>query len=573
MALLQPLVDLAEICYAHGIRHVVISPGSRSAALTLAFVRHRGFNIQVVMDERAAAFVALGIAQQTEIPVVLICTSGSAAYNYAPAIAEAFFQQIPLLVLTADRPKEWIHQYDGQTIYQDGIYGKHVRKCFEFPSDYGNKDSLWFINRSVNEAIHISMGEPSGPVHINVPIREPFYPLSGEELVPSPNTRIVRRTKVTATLSSDVWHELLYEFEGASKILIVGGQYKNSARLNQALKQISEQLDIPVVGDTISNQKGCKNFITYHDIFLPVVNAQELRPDLLITYGLSLISKELKLFLRNNPAIHHWHISEDPHLGDSYQTLTRKIEVNPEYFFENVFEKIDYQLFVQNSDPETDSSFLARWLHLDHRSEAVLADYLEKLTSLNDLTCVDFIILCLDETNRLQLANSMSVRYVNLLGNRVKESVVSSNRGTSGIDGCVSTAIGAALAYDSPVFLITGDVAFLYDRNGLLINPLPRNLKIVVINNGGGNIFRMIDGPSKLPELEPYFETKHHFNAGRTAEDSGISYFSATDLSLFKEQLNLFMVCENAAILEVMTDPEENARVWKGLRQYALENW
>jgi len=573
MALLQPLIDLAEICYAHGLRYVVISPGSRSAALTLAFVRHGGFKIQVVMDERAAAFIALGIAQQTQTTVVLICTSGSAAYNYAPAIAEAFFQQIPLLIFTADRPKEWIHQYDGQTIYQADIYGKHVRKFFEIPSDYDHKDSLWSINRSVNEAILVSTGVPFGPVHVNVPIREPFYPVSGEDLIPSANVRIINKVKTTATLSTEVWHALLDEFEDASKILIVGAQYKNSTTLNTALKQISEQLDIPVVGDAISNQRGCKNFISYQDLFLPVVNTNELRPDLLITYGLSLISKELKQFLRSNPAVQHWHIGEDPHLADSYQSLTRKIEVGPEYFFENLFEKIDYQNFVQNSDPETDSLFLAEWVRINNLAYQLSERYLENLPVLNDLTVVKMFVLYLTGQIRLHISNSMPIRYINILGNRIGESIVLSNRGTSGIDGCLSTAIGSALADASPVFLLTGDVAFLYDRNGLLINPLPSNLKILVVNNAGGNIFRMIEGPSKLPELETFFETRHHFTAERTAADSGITYFCALETESFEKQLQLFADCENTALLEVFTDPAENSRVWKGLKQYVRENW
>ena len=573
MAILQPLIDLAEICYAHGIRNVVISPGSRSAALTLAFVRHRGFKIQVVMDERAAGFIALGMAQQTEIPVVLICTSGSAAYNFAPAVSEAFFQQIPLVVFTADRPKEWIHQYDGQTIYQSNIYGKHVRKFFEIPADYEHKDSLWFINRSVNEAILTASGVPFGPVHVNVPVREPFYPVQSEDMVPSGNVRIVRRVKTSSTLSTDVWHELLNEFDDSPKILVVGAQYKNSTRLCDALAQISERLDIPVIGDTISNQKGNENFISYHDIFLPVINEQELRPDLLITYGLSLISKELKQFLRKFPAVLHWHIGEDPHLGDSYQSLTRKIEVEPEYFFENLFEKIDYQLFVQNSDPETNPQFLTEWISLDRRAAHLLYKYLLNITVLNDLTAVNTLLLSLNYKIRLHVANSMAVRYVNILGKRISDVVVFSNRGTSGIDGCLSTAIGAALTDPSPVFLLTGDVAFLYDRNGLLINELPNNLKIIVLNNAGGNIFRMIDGPSKLPELERYFETSHNFTAQRTAEDAAITYFFAHELTTFHKQMNLFLECKDTSLIEVFTDPEENRRVWKGINEYVRQNW
>jgi 2-succinyl-5-enolpyruvyl-6-hydroxy-3-cyclohexene-1-carboxylate synthase len=573
MPVLQPIIDIAEICHAHGIRRVVVSPGSRSAALTLAFVRHGRFDIQVVTDERSAGFIALGMALASEIPVIMICTSGSASYNYAPAIAEAFFQQVPLLIFTADRPKEWIHQYDGQTIYQSEIFGKHVRKFFEIPSDYGHKDSLWSINRMVNDAILSCTDIPSGPVHINVPIREPFYPLGDEDFFPSKNIRVVSRTVPNGTLSPDTWNLLLDEWDDCRKILIVGGQHKNSEKLNSALTRISEELDVPVVGDCISNQKSGNRFISYQDLFLPVENGEHLRPDLLVTYGLSVLSKELKQFLQRNPAIHHWHVSEDTHLVDNFQSLTRQIAVSPDYFFENLFEKIDYQLFVQGSDPETDSSFLLSWIRLNDRGRNLLHNYLGNLTSLNDLTSIYSLILSLDLTVKIHVANSMPVRYLNILGDTIGSRTVCANRGTSGIDGCVSTAIGDALATENAVVLITGDLAFLYDRNGLLINPLPGNLRILIVNNAGGNIFRMIDGPSKLPELETYFEANHNFTAQRTAEDSQIAYFSARNTSQLAEMLKLFLASSQMAILEVFTDPYENSIVWKGLKNYVQKNW
>ncbi len=573
MAVLQPLVDLAEICHAHGIRHAVISPGSRSAALTLAFVRHGGFQLRTVMDERAAGFIALGMAQQLHVPVALICTSGSAAYNYAPAVAEAFFSQVPLLVLTADRPKEWIHQLDGQTIYQSGIYGSHVKEFFELPADYEHKDAAWMVNRSVNAAVLCTLNFPYGPVHINIPIREPFYPTGTDEFAPSPGLRVVNRVQTEATLSTETWHTLLNEWEDASKILIVAGQYGNSTKLNTALSNISDQFDVPVISDTISNQKGNQHAITHHDLFLGAADTSKLRPDLLITYGLSLISKELKVFLRNNPAIKHWHISEDTHLVDTFQSLTHQIAVSPEYFFENIFEKIDYQLFVQNSDPDIDTAYFLRWKQFDQISNANLSKYLSNLTLLNDLSVIDYLLSVVGDNYQLHVANSMAVRYLNVFGQRVGIRTVFSNRGTSGIDGCVSTAIGASIVNESPTLLVTGDVAFLYDRNGLLIYPFPSNLKIVILNNGGGNIFRMIDGPARLPELIDYFETRHSFNARRTAEDSGINYFSADNLQSLHDRFEEFIKAPGAAIFEAFTDPVENTRVWKGLKTFVKANW
>jgi 2-succinyl-5-enolpyruvyl-6-hydroxy-3-cyclohexene-1-carboxylate synthase len=568
MAILQPLIDVAAVCYAHGIRHVVLSPGSRSAALTLAFSRHQGFTIHPVMDERSAGFIALGIAQQTGVPVVLLCTSGSAAYNLAPAVSEAFFQHIPLLVLTADRPKEWIHQHDGQTIYQTELYGRHVKKFFEFSSDYENADVSWSVNRITNDAVNLAGLVPKGPVHINVPIREPFYPVEGENLVPSRDLRIIRQTPVDAILSEDVWHEVMNEWDDARRILIVGGQHPKSDRLNAALMKITEELDVPVVADSITNLSGSEQFIYHQDlIFLAQEDRSVLIPDLLITYGLSLISKELKTFLRANPAVRHWHIGIDSNPTDPFQSVTRQLLVPAAYFFENLFEKIDYQLFVQNADPENDSNYLNEWVLRDRKAAFGVDRYLDSLTVLSDLSSINLVVSSILSHSQLHVGNSMPIRYVNTIAKSAGVAGLFCNRGTSGIDGSVSTAIGAALVNDgAPTILVVGDVAFLYDRNGLLINPLPPNLKIVVINNGGGNIFRMIDGPAQLPELGTYFETSHSFSAKRTAEDSGIAYLAVSGIGDLQTAIDHFFGSTGNMLLEIFTDPEENTKVWKGLK-------
>jgi 2-succinyl-5-enolpyruvyl-6-hydroxy-3-cyclohexene-1-carboxylate synthase len=572
MAILQPLIDLAAICFEKGIRHVMISPGSRSAALTLAFVRHGGFRIHTCMDERPAGFIALGIAQQTGVPVVLICTSGSAAYNFAPAVSEAFFQQVPLLVLTADRPKEWLHQYDGQTIYQSEIYGKHVKRSFEISPDYAHTDVQWSINRITNEAVNVAGTVPLGPVHINVPIREPFYPKESDEFQPSDHIRIIQRQHSEVGLSTEVWHELLDEWDDSRRILIAGGQQKGSEELSQVLARITDEWNIPVVGDCITNLGPNDQFIRHHDLFLGAENSTDLRPDLLVTFGLSFISKELKQFLRKNPPVKHWHVSEDTFLADPTQSMTRQIAVSPDYFFKNVYEKIDYQLFTENSEPEKDPSFLTQWRRREAFTGNLKQNYLKNLTTLNDLTSIDFFFKLINIPIQLHVANSMSVRYVNVLGSDISDAEVFSNRGTSGIDGCVSTAIGAAMVNQKPTFLIVGDVAFLYDRNGLLINELPQNLKIVVINNAGGNIFRMIDGPTGLPELENYFETRHSFTARRTCEDSGIHYFSVNEFDSLEKCMTDFIASPGLSLIEVFTDPYENERVWKDLKGMARQS-
>lgn len=565
MAILQPLIDMAEICYQQGIRHVVISPGSRSAALTLAFARHGGFRSHVCIDERAAGFIALGMAQQIESPVVLICTSGSAAYNFAPAVSEAFFQQIPLLVLTADRPKEWQHQYDGQTIYQTGIFGQHVKRSFEVSPDYQHSDVQWAINRITNEAINLASMAPNGPVHINVPIREPFYPSEGEDFNASREVRIIKRQENDIVWPQAFWEELLDEWESAPKILIAGGQNKPDAALNAILNRIAEEWQIPVLGDCIANLSG-KEIIRHHDLFLGKNGAENLRPDLLITFGMSFLSKEFKQFIRRNPPRYHWNISEDAFLADPFQSVTRDISGKAVSLLESLFEKLDYQSFVENSDLGHDTGFHALWLENERNARQKKHENLQNLSTLSDLTLLDFVFKFTKGYFQLHIANSMSVRYANVLATENEWSGVFANRGTSGIDGCVSTAIGAARVNGQPTLLVVGDVAFLYDRNGLLIDNLPQNLKVVVLNNAGGNIFRMIDGPGSLPELETFFETRHSFSAQRTCEDSGIAYFRVSEAEGAGNVIQEFLNFDGIALLEGFTDPVENTRAWKALK-------
>ncbi|AXE20687.1 2-succinyl-5-enolpyruvyl-6-hydroxy-3-cyclohexene-1-carboxylic-acid synthase [Runella rosea] len=569
--LLQPINNIAEMCARKGVKNVVISPGSRSAALTLAFARHRGIKTKVIPDERVAGFVGLGMAQYSHQTVALVCTSGSAAYNLAPAVVEAYFQEIPLLVFTADRPKEWIHQQDGQTIYQNELYGKHVKKSFDLPSDYTHPDANWYIERVLNEAINLSQTVPKGPVHINVPIREPFYPVADEKITYDRHVKLVERLATEPTLSTDTWHQLQNEFENANRVLIAVGQLPPASALWSVLKEFSEEMGVPVLGDIISNIPVNEAFVRQHDVFLRGKNEElltTLQPDLLITVGDSFISKNFKLFLRNHSPAQHWHVKTTEQLIDTFQTLTTQIPVEPLYFFQKLLEDLDYQQFVQNdSDDDGRGAFREAWLQADRQGKRSVHQFLRQETRWNEFALVSTILENLPENSVLHLANSMPVRYANLIG-LSRPAEVFANRGTSGIDGCTSTALGAALMTDKPVFIITGDVAFFYDRNALWHPHIPQNLRVVLFNNAGGNIFRLIDGPSAQPELEQYFETRHSTTAHHTAEDAGLGYYSLKEGEDFSTVWHEFIAPNGQAkLLEVFTDPVLNGEVFEAYRR------
>ena len=564
MPVLQPIVNLAELLYQKGITDVVVSPGSRSAPLTLAVARHPKLRVRVMADERSAGFVALGIAGQSGKPVAVICTSGSAVYNLAPAVAEAFFGQIPLLLLTADRPHEWLHQQDGQTIDQVGLFGNQVKRSYDLPADYAHPDTRWFIERSVNEAVALSRLSPAGPVHLNVPLREPFYPAVGESFQ-AERVRVIETLTAHPTLAPDTWHHLLNEWEGSERILIAVGQLPYQPALLTVLNAISEELGVPVVGEIVSNLPINGRFITHTDTFLSGIDperADPLRPDLLITLGNSFLTRNLKTFFRQHPARRHWHLQPTvDRITDGFQSLTTLIPAEPLAFLEKLFADLDYQRFLQGDDDADTTDFLRRWQTLDHRAARLVEQTLSVPDQpLTDWSAVQVVLDHLPNGSVLHLANSMPVRYANLCGLRESGAVrVSANRGVSGIDGCLSTAVGAALATDQVVTLIIGDVAFFYDRNALWSAPIPANLRIVLLNNDGGHIFRMIDGSNRQPELETYFETPHGYTARHTADDARIAYQICDSPETLRSLLpDFFQPGNQAKLLEITTDKLRN---------------
>ncbi len=556
--ILQPVTDIAEICARLGLKNVVLSPGSRCAPLTLAFSRHPQMQVKTVSDERAAAFTGLGMAQVSGKASVLVCTSGTAAYNYAPAVAEAFYQQIPLLVLTADRPTEWVDQQDGQTIRQTNIYQNHIKQSFNFPADFNHPDAVWYAHRMVSEAINLAHAFPAGPVHINLPLREPFYPDPAEVFSFSRDLKIIQEIENNFYLNEDQLIQIRQDLQQFNRILVVAGQQMPDPELQEVVRTFCAQNHSVLVSDVIANFS-LKDAITHQDIFLSAKNPSTpiLKPDLLITFGKSVISKNLKLFLRKTENLTHWHVQPAGQVADTFQRLTRIIRCFPLHFFSG-FKK------TSNNNPNT--SWKENWQKENLRASKYLDQFFRE-RPFNEFTAYRETLRLLPANSILHVANSMAVRYVNLLGiPAAKNITVIANRGTSGIDGSTSTAVGNAWESRKPVFLFTGDLAFFYDRNGLWHNYLPENLKIVVFNNQGGGIFRLIDGPGNVPELDEYFETRQVLQAENTARDFGLTYFQAPNEPELLKQLPDFYNHKGAALLEIFTENLANAAVFKAFK-------
>ncbi len=547
---LEPIWGIAATCAKQGIRHAVLSPGSRCAPLTLAFSRRPEITCHVVPDERSAAYIALGMAQQSDSMVALICTSGTAALNYAPALAEAFYLGVPLLVLTADRPAELIDRREGQTIHQSGVYGPHVKGSSVWP-DLSGGDSVAVQAALFDVAGLISVGQalPGGPVHVNVPLAEPLYPQG--EVVFSGSIPVVEPRK-----DADLSHAKMDGYAGrwldAAHVFVLVGQFDYDDDLRSKLAALSHQEGVTIVGDLLANTHGvprCTNMI--EAILSSCPNAwSDNKPDLLITLGKSLLSKRLRTSIAMDPPSEHWHVEEGEDVFDTLGSITARISSSPDSFLE-----------VLPVRPVTETA--CRWESLE-RDARVRMDCFFDDQEFGEMECVSGLLAVLPEGAHLHLASSMSVRYASMVLPPLGSVAVWSNRGTAGIDGCLASAVGHAMVSTASHFLLIGDVALQYGRNALWQSAVPDNLHIVVLNNGGGGIFSLIDGPSSQPECEAFFIAEQSITAESVARDFGFQYISCTTRQQVADGLkDLCCQSAEATVLEIHTSRETNRDVYQ----------
>lgn len=546
---MQAIHNIPQICSQLGMTDVILSPGSRCAPLTIAFAQHPAITEKSIADERSAAFIGLGMALDQDRPVALVCTSGTALLNYSPAVAEAFYQEIPLIILSADRPPEWTDQQDGQTIHQVNAFGKHVKRSYQLPTDNEHPESQWQITKTISDAVNLANSYPKGPVHINIPLREPFYP--NDPIKYSEELQVIQSLEGNRVLTPSNLDCLTNELANYSKILIIAGQ----GNYNNTLAQKIEQWEVPVISEVISNLPKTDYTITSHDKFIPT-NSNDLKPDLLITFGLSVLSKALKTYLRANKPSAHWHIQEQGSIApDTFQSLIRVITCEPTYFFEQVKPQI------------SDHSWSELWKTTEKNTQLTINQSLSKL-KFCEFKALKLITDQLPNQANLHLANSMTVRYANYYPPRNNNKVYA-NRGTSGIDGSTSTCIGVSLNDQSKLnVLFSGDLSFFYDQNALWNNYISNNVRIVLFNNHGGGIFRMIDGPARQKELEANFVVEQKLTAELTAKQHGLSYyFVSTEQELIDIIPVFFDNHPSSVILEIQTDGIKNTQLFKQFKQ------
>ncbi len=539
---------IIHVCETKGIETVIISPGSRNAPLSIGFHNNPNIKSLSIVDERSAAFFALGIAQQSKKPVALVCTSGSALLNYYPAIAEAYYSNIPLIILSADRPKHLLNIGDGQTINQKNVFKNHIVMSANLKEDIHSKiDFLLHNFNLVNKTITKCIQE-NGPVHINIPFDEPLYETTDKaihfpEIIPFKKTTLLDEEPMDVDELSKfatIWNK-------SKKKMVLIGVHNPSELVQIQINHILEDESVLVLTETTSNLYNSKIINGIDKLIAPLKHEElsNLKPDILLTFGGMVISKKIKHFLRKYQPKNHWHIGKK-NAPDTYHCLTHHFAMSTELFFSQFF-------FLTKNNR---SNFQTTFLTLKTKREKKHLIFLHK-AKFSDLKAFDLILKSIPKNYNLQLANSSIVRYSQLF-NLDDTLQVYCNRGTSGIDGSTSTAIGAAYASARKTIFITGDISFFYDNNAFWNNYIKNDFRIIILNNSGGGIFRFIPGPKTTNALD-FFETTHKLTAEYLCKMHHISYHKATNLGDLNKKLNTFYNhSKKPKLLEIFTPRKRN---------------
>lgn len=537
--------ELVALLIAHKVRRIVLCPGSRNAPIIQTLVNHPFFNCISVTDERSAAYMALGWALNGGEPSAICCTSGTALLNTYPAVAEAFYQQVPLVVISADRPAAWINQMDGQTIPQPNVFGNMVKASAHLPEIH-TKEDLWYCNRMINETLLELYHHGRGPVHINVPIGEPLFEFNTAEL---PEVRVIQRYDGLNAYNQP-YEDLFERLNKFDKRMMIAGQQMMIYMFDKH-KQVILSKNFVWLSEYLSNRTTAGNGIHNFDTMLYKMREQDYeayRPELVITYGGHIISKRLKEFLRANPPKEHWHVSADGKVVDLFGSLTTVIEMTAFEFLDRIAQhvnplKADYNQFWNTKSkaiPEPE---------LDYSSLGVVGQFIKKMP----------------KTSVLHLANSSVVRYAQLFQLHY-DIEVCCNRGTSGIEGSLSTSIGYAMSSDKLNFCLIGDLSFFYDMNALWTNAFGSNYRVLLLNNGGGEIFKSL--PMNLTgNSERFVQATHNTKAEGWAKERDFNYISARNQSELDAAMEIFTNPEinqtKPIFLEVFTNSEEDVKSYK----------
>ena len=574
---------LIEELVRNGVDTFCITPGSRSTPLTIAAARNTRANCTVHYDERGAAFFALGYARAAEKPAALICTSGTAAANYYPAVIEAAQSRIPMIVLTADRPPELLDTGANQSIRQPGMFGSYTRWRFDMPCpSWDVSRAFAFVLTTVDQAVYRATSFEAGPVHINCPFREPLTPNDSESALEAfrgsfanllaSSGPYTQYAPVPRGIDPATQERLCALVEEARRPLLAVGQLQRAAD-RAAVAALASQLRCPIFPDVASGLRlgfQGESIVSHFDLLLsPSEIAHELLPDLLLHVGGAMVSKLFQLWLERRPPDHYVRIADHPGRTDPGHVVSLRIEADIPRACEAIK---SCGLEVKDSD-----RLPLIWLNLirEYRKRCTLFldGYFERDDALTEPAVARCVAASVREGDGLFLGNSMPIRDMQrYAADTGAAPVVFANRGASGIDGTIATVAGIARGSGRTVTAILGDLAALHDLNSLaLLREVKTSVVLVVINNDGGGIFHFLPVARQGQVFEPYFGTPHGLGFEHAAAMYGLDFARPESLTGFKAAYETAIDRPKTTLIEVRTDRTENAGLHERIDAQALE--
>lgn len=549
---------LTLLLLEYGVSDAVVCPGSRNAPIVHNLSVCEAIRCRPVTDERSAAFYALGLAIATRRPTVVCVTSGSALLNVMPAVAEAAYQHVPLVVISADRPQQWIDQLDGQTIPQSDALGRFVRKAVQLPEPH-NDEERWLCRRLVNEAMHLATCRQGAPVHINVPISEPLFEFSTEQL-----PQLSRFNNIKRAVIKDASMDMPDAFHEAKRPMIVIGQLAHGTVSHETIRSLSEKY--VVMSEPLSNP----SYMTIHfdEAIRYIVSDNSsinddeddktaYYPDYVIYVGDTLVSKPARRFLRNAKAPSCLITPDAADIHDPLMTLTDIVECDTD--------SINALLASLCDAPDTDERcrFHDRWQSFLDAYAAHADAYAPEYSQMATVKYFEEQLADLDIDICVHYANSSAVRLACIYA----QHYVWCNRGVNGIEGSLSTAAGFSLATHDMTVCVIGDLSFFYDQNALWNSNLRGNLRIILLNNRGGGIFRQLSGLSDSPAADDLVMASHENTAQGICTQNDIGYMSAKNMDEMQIGIVTLLTreSERPMLLEVFTDSNDDV---KALEKY-----
>lgn len=526
--------QLTALLAAHGIRHAVVCPGSRNAPIVHNLNECPDITCYPVTDERSAGFYALGMSMALNAPVAVCVTSGTALLNLAPAVAEAWYQHRPLIVISADRPQQWIDQLDGQTLPQPGVFCPFVRRTVSLPeSDH------WHCNRLINEALLDATADDARPVHINVPISEPLFSFDVPQL---PEERVITRT----TLSPDYEAlpiDLVDSLTSARRPMIVFGQTNPNDFEGCGVSFLFSH--VIVLHEALSAFPSVSHFdeVLYRDAIET--------PDFIIYVGDTIVSKRLRHFLRKATGAQTWRVSRSGDVEDTFMNLRGIIVGDPEF----VLQALDQKM---RSHKGQSMAYRRQWLSALTQAAHAAADY---QPPFSQMAAVKYFEEQLPPSSSVHYANSTAIRLANIYAPHH----VWCNRGVNGIEGSLSTAAGFSVAVEERVYCVIGDLSFFYDQNALWNQNIRGNLRILLLNNGRGGIFHLLPGLEQSPARDRFVTARHDTTAEGICSQNNVTYLKAENMGELQQGIHTLIYIESSrpVLLEVLTDVAEDERVFK----------